>query len=68
MFYFSESQGWKTSLSSDKIKNMKCIQKLREANKVWKHQMSCVVDGIYRKVPKFWDARIFCCNLPKIKT
>ena len=20
------------------------------------------------KVPKFWDARILCCNLPKIQT
>ena len=23
---------------------------------------------IYRKVPKFWDARKLCCNLPKIQT
>ena len=23
---------------------------------------------MYRKVPKFWDARNFCCNLPKIQT
>ena len=23
---------------------------------------------IYRKVPKFWDARILCCNLPEIQT
>ena len=22
----------------------------------------------YRKVPKFWDARKLCCNLPKIQT
>ena len=22
----------------------------------------------YRKVPKFWDARNLCCNLPKIQT
>ena len=22
----------------------------------------------YRKVPKFWDARNICCNLPKIQT
>ena len=22
----------------------------------------------YRKVPKFWDARNVCCNLPKIQT
>ena len=22
----------------------------------------------YRKVPKFWDARRLCCNLPKIRT
>ena len=22
----------------------------------------------YRKVPKFWDARKVCCNLPKIHT
>ena len=21
----------------------------------------------YRKVPKFWDSRNFCCNLPKIQ-
>ena len=21
----------------------------------------------YRKVPKFWDARNLCCNLPKIQ-
>ena len=23
---------------------------------------------IYCKVPKFWDARNLCCNLPKIQT
>ena len=23
---------------------------------------------IYGKVPKFWDARKLCCNLPKIQT
>ena len=23
---------------------------------------------LYRKVPKFWDARNLCCNLPKIQT
>ena len=22
---------------------------------------------VYRKVPKFWDARKLCCDLPKIK-
>ena len=22
----------------------------------------------YRKIPKFWDARKLCCNLPKIQT
>ena len=22
----------------------------------------------YRKVPKFWDARNLCCNLPKIQS
>ena len=22
----------------------------------------------YRKVPKFWDARNLCCNVPKIQT
>ena len=22
----------------------------------------------YRKVPKFWDTRNLCCNLPKIQT
>ena len=22
----------------------------------------------YRKAPKFWDTRSFCCNLPKIQT
>ena len=22
----------------------------------------------YHKVPKFWDARNLCCNLPKIQT
>ena len=22
----------------------------------------------YRKVPKFWEARNLCCNLPKIQT
>ena len=25
-------------------------------------------DCKYRKVPKFSDARILCCNLPKIQT
>ena len=24
--------------------------------------------SIYHKVPKFWDARNLCCNLPKIQT
>ena len=23
---------------------------------------------VYRKVPKFWEARKLCCNLPKIRT
>ena len=26
------------------------------------------VSHSYRKVPKFWDARNVCCNLPKIQT
>ena len=25
-----------------------------------------IVVSTYRKVPKFWDDRNFCCNLPKI--
>ena len=25
-------------------------------------------DGMYHKVPKFWDARTLCCNLPKSQT
>ena len=24
--------------------------------------------SVYRKVPKFWDPRNVCCNLPKIQT
>ena len=26
------------------------------------------METVYRKVPKFWDARNLCCNLPKIQT
>ena len=25
-------------------------------------------NSVYRKVPKFWDTRNLCCNLPKIQT
>ena len=28
----------------------------------------CVLLCSYRKVPKFWDAKNLCCNLPKIQT
>ena len=30
--------------------------------------VSAKVSDIYRKVPKFSDARKLCCNLPKIQT
>ena len=33
------------------------------------HRRVIVMTGAkYRKVPKFWDARKICCNLPKIRT
>ena len=32
-------------------------------------QLPITLSGFdYRKVPKFWDARNLCCNLPKIQT
>ena len=34
IFLFSESQNWKTSLSSEKLRKMSCIQKLKDAHKV----------------------------------
>ena len=30
--------------------------------------LCCNEVEVYRKVPKFWDARNLCCNLPKIQT
>ena len=26
------------------------------------------IELLYHKVPKYWDARKLCCNLPKIQT
>ena len=34
LFLFTESQNWKTSLSSEKLRKMSCIQKLKDAHKV----------------------------------
>ena len=34
----------------------------------WHSKYKVNEKGIYRKVPKFSDARKLCCNLPKIKT
>ena len=35
----------------------------------WSVPMMCAhTKSRYRKVPKFWDARNLCCNLPKIET
>ena len=32
------------------------------------HQTTCSFFWVYRKLPKFWDARNLCCNIPKIQT
>ena len=32
-----------------------------------KHVKTLQID-LYRKVPKFWDAKKICCNIPKIQT
>ena len=56
------------SISHSKIfsDGPKCNVRKTERSSKWIN--ATLKNSVYRKVPKFWDPRKLCCNLPKTQT
>ena len=50
------------------LEDVSPTQQKATGNKQLITEMSKSWNGMYRKVPKFFDIRKLCCNLPKIKS